>query len=109
MSVRARAVPRRRARITGRAAVLAALVAALLAAGVVPVRRYMEQRTEIEALEAQVVDLMGERAELEHQLERLRDPEYLEYLARKCLGMVKEGEIKFVAVPEGGESRPADC
>jgi cell division protein FtsB len=109
MSARARAVPRRRARITGRAAVLAALVVALLAAGVVPFRQYIEQRSQIAALEERVLDLMGERADLERQVERLRDPEYLEYLARKCLGMVKEGEIKFVTVPERGESHPADC
>jgi cell division protein FtsB len=107
--VSSQAVPRRRTRVTGRAALLAAVVVALLAAGVVPLRQYVEQRSQIESLEEQVLDLMGQREELRGQLERLRDPEYLEYLARKCLGMVKEGEIRFVAVPEGGAPRPADC
>jgi cell division protein FtsB len=82
---------------------------ALLAAGVVPLQQYLEQRSEIVSLEQQVDTLTHERTRLEHRIERLRDPEYLELLARKCLGMVKKGEIAFVAVPKGGEPHPASC
>jgi cell division protein FtsB len=104
------AVARRpRARLTGRAIILVVLVLALAAAAAVPLRQYFEQRAEIAALEQKVDDLLGQRAALEHRIERLRDPEYLEFLARKCLGMVKKGEMAFVAVPENGEPRPAAC
>ena len=109
MSTGAHAVPGRRARITPRAALLAVVMVALLAAGVVPLQQYMDQRAEIRSLEEQVDALLQQRARLEHRVDRLRDPEYLELLARKCLGMVKKGEISFVAVPEGGEPHPASC
>ena len=108
MSAGAAAAPRRR-RFTGRAAVLAAIVGALLAAGIVPLQRYFEQRGEIAALEQQVEALAEERKALEERIERFRDPAYLELLARKCLGMVRDGEIAFVAVPRGGEPRPPSC
>ena len=85
------------------------LVAVLLAAGVMPVRDYFEQRAEIEALEEQVDALDRQRDALVERIERYRDPEYLEFLARKCLGMVREGEIAFVTVPKGGEPRPPSC
>jgi cell division protein FtsB len=104
-----KAVARRRVRVTGRALVLAALVVALAAAAVVPVRQYFEQRAEIAALEEQVDALLDQKVGLEQRIERLRDPEYLEFLARKCLGMVKKGEMAFVTVPEGGQPRPASC
>jgi cell division protein FtsB len=109
VSARAAAATPRRHRFTGRAAVLAAVIVALLAAGVVPLRQYFEQRAEIAALEQQVDALLHERVALEQRIERFQDPTYLELLARKCLGMVKEGEIAFVSVPRGGEPRPPSC
>ncbi len=109
MNAGAAAAPRRRTRVTGRAVLLAALVTLLLAAGIMPVRDYFEQRAEIETLENQVSLLERERNALVDRIERFRDPEYLEFLARKCLGMVKEGEIAFLSVPKGGHPRPPSC
>jgi cell division protein FtsB len=109
VSARAAAAPRRRLRPTGRAVVLATLVGVLLAAGIVPLSDYFEQRAEIAAVERQVQALLEEREALERRIERYRDPGYLEFLARKCLGMVKRGEISYVTVPKGGEPRPPSC
>jgi cell division protein FtsB len=109
VSARAAAATPRRHRLTGRAVVLAAVILALLAAGVVPLRQYFEQRAEIAALEQQVDTLLQERVALKQRIERFQDPAFLELLARKCLGMVKEGEIAFVSVPRGGEPRPPSC
>jgi cell division protein FtsB len=109
VSARATAAPRRRLRLTGRAVVLATLVGVLLAAGIVPLSDYFEQRAEIEAVERQVQALLEEREALERRIERYKDPGYLEFLARKCLGMVKRGEIAYVTVPKGGEPRPPSC
>jgi cell division protein FtsB len=41
---------------------------------------------------------------------QLKDPAYLERLARECLGMVAPGETAFVMVPEQGPPPAAtDC
>ncbi len=100
---------RPRARITPRAAILAVLVLVLGMALAVPLRQYFEQRSEIAALERRVEELREQRDALRGEIEQLNDPTYLEQIARRCLGMVKPGEIPFVTVPENGRSRPARC
>jgi cell division protein FtsB len=110
MSSRTASVGRGRIRLTGRAALLAVMVLLLAMATVVPLRQYFEQRSQIAELEETVATLEDQRAGLSAQLRRLRDPEYLEQLARQCLGMVKPGEIRFVTVPEGGGApKPPRC
>jgi cell division protein FtsB len=100
---------RPRPRLSRRAAGLAAISLLLATAGVVPARQYMAQRAELDVLQHQIELLEGERGRLERRLDRLEDPEYLERLARECLGMVKPGEIAFVAVPEDGEGASPGC
>lgn len=104
---RARAAPR--PRLTRRAAGLAAVVALLATASVVPLRQYAEQRGELAELEREVAELRAERDRLEAEVERLQDPEFLERLARECLGMVRPGEIAIVPVPKKGEPPPDRC
>ena len=79
------------------------LVLGISAAG--PVRNYLAQRAEIDQLEQRIDSLERERTQLERELERIRDPDELEKLARECLGMVRPGEIAF-ANPDGA-SAPA--
>ena len=98
-----------RLRITPRAAVLAVIVLALGMALVVPFRQYLAQRAQIDELQRQVATLREDRAQLEHRVEQYRDPKYLERLARKCLGMVRPGEIVFAPIPEEGARRPSGC
>lgn len=101
---------RGRLRITGRAVVLAGVVLLLCIASIGVVRQFFDQRTEIDRLERQVETLVEERGDLTQQIERLHDPEYLERLARECLGMVRPGEIAFVVPNEEGEStEPTRC
>ncbi len=107
MTVRTAAAPR--PRLTARAAVLAAVVLALLVALTVPLRQYVEQRSRIAELRQQVDLLQQREALLVEEIERLEDPEHLERLARKCLGMVRPGEISFVTVPKGGKAKPPRC
>jgi cell division protein FtsB len=74
---------------------------------VVPFREYVEQRSRVSELAARVDALSKANARLEERIIQLRDPAYLERLARECLGMVKPGEIAFVTVPKkGGRSGP---
>jgi cell division protein FtsB len=109
MSARAEAPERPRLRLTPRAAVLVGIVLLLATATVVPLRQYLAQQARMDTLERRVQALQEERLQLQRELERLHDPAYLEELARKCLGMVRPGEISFVTVPEGGKPRPARC
>ncbi len=81
----------------------------LATATVVPLRQYLAQQARMDTLERRVDALQEERQQLQRELELLHDPAYLEELARKCLGMVRPGEISFVTVPEGGKPRPARC
>ncbi len=103
--------PARRARIrlTPRAAVLILVVSALLLYLVVPLRSFIAQRDRLAQLEEQARALERQNSELEDEIRRLYDPEYLERIARECLGMVRPGEIAFVVVPKSGEATPPDC
>ena len=83
--------------------VLAAVLLGLGVSAAGPVRNFLAQRAEIDRLEQRITSLERERNQLEHQLERIRDPDELERLARECLGMVRPGEIAF-ANPEGGRA-----
>lgn len=105
------AVHRPRAQLTPRAAILALVVVALLVYLVVPLRAYVAQRNRLAQLERQTQILEQQKARLAREVQMLKDPSYLERIARECLGMVKKGEIGFIVVPEGAQSqaRPADC
>ena len=103
MSARAAAGAAPRGRITARAVVLMAILLVLGISAAGPFRNYLAQREAIGQLEQRIDALERERNALEQELERIRDPDYLEQLARECLGMVRPGEIAF-ANPEGGEA-----
>lgn len=100
---------RARTRFTPRAAILAVLVVGLLFYLLVPLKEYMAQRARVQDLTSQVQTLERQNGDLERRVSQLRDPAYLERLARACLGMVKPGEIPFIIVPKGGSAPPASC
>ncbi len=103
MSARAEAGAPPRGRITVRAVVLMAILLVLGISAAGPVRNYLAQRAEIDQLEQRIDSLERERGQLERELERIRNPDELEKLARECLGMVRPGEIAF-ANPDGGRA-----
>ena len=98
-----------RPRLTPRAAILAAIVTALLVYLSVPLKTYMLQRERVSQLEQRTELLERRNAILDGRIDRLHDPQYIERLARECLGMARPGEIAFVVVPKPGTSleRPA--
>ncbi len=98
-----------RPRFTGRGAVLLAVVLILAATLVVPLRQYLGQRARMGELERKIAVLSQERGRLEGRIRDLQDPKELERIARECLGMVKPGEIAFVAVPKKGTVPEPDC
>jgi cell division protein FtsB len=110
-SAAASSVRRPRAQLTPRAAILAVAITALLIYLVVPLRTYLAQRDQLSQLQRQTQILEQQKIKLERQVQMLKDPAYLERLARECLGMVKKGEIGFIVVPAQGQAqaRPAEC
>ncbi len=99
----------RRARLTGRAVVLALIVIGLLVSAAYPVRSYLSQRAEIDGLEKQARVLEEANRRVTREIDDLRNPAYIEELARKCLGWVRPGEIGFILIPKRGAARPPTC
>jgi len=84
--------------------VLVSLVVIVLlqqAAG--PVQAWFAQRTQLATLRAEVAARQAAVSELDDQANRLKDPAYVEDLARTRLHMVKPGEQSYIVV---GGQRP---
>lgn len=96
-------------RVTPRAGLLAIACMVVLTFAVSPLRAYLGQRDQLANLGGQMRTLDGQNADLRNQAARLQDPNYLQQLARECLGMVRPGEIAFVTVPQHGKPVPPPC
>lgn len=97
----------RKSRLTFHGALLILIVAVLLAMASAPVRQALEQQGRIRRQEEKLEALEKENARLEHRLERLKDPLYLERLAREELGLVRPGEVSYVVVPAPAPTQTA--
>ena len=63
--------------------------------------KIQELRQKNQELEASVRRLQAENSAFQQEKERLEnDPEYLEQVGRKELGIVKKGEISYRLVPQ---------
>jgi cell division protein FtsB len=82
---------------------LIVVVVLLAVFSIVPVRRFLAQRTQLAQLEQRAAELERSNDELRSDIRRLHDPEYLERMARACLGMVKPGEVAFVSRSSGSD------
>ena len=98
---------RDRPRLTGRAAALIVAVAILVVMAIVPIGRYLDQRSTIADTERRAAELDTQNADLRAEISRLHDPAELERLARECLGMVGPGEVAFVM--PGRTADASDC
>jgi cell division protein FtsB len=103
VTVRTHALARPGVRPTGRAVLLVVVVVMLGVFSAVPVRAYLAQRTQLAQLEQRATELERSNEELRSNIRQLHDPEYLERLARACLGMVKPGEVAFVSRSSGSD------
>ena len=77
----------RPARLTGRAAVLAVVICAIALSLAYPVREYITQRKQIDALVAQQQVMLNQVKSLQRQEARFNDPAYIEQVARQELDM----------------------
>ncbi|MGH3737455.1 MAG: FtsB family cell division protein, partial [Micromonosporaceae bacterium] len=93
--------PRPKGRFTGRAAILALVLSALVLAYAYPVRTYLTQRAEIERLTG-AQDAQEKRiAELERDLKKWDDPEYVRAQARSRLHYIRPDEVPYVVIDSG--------
>lgn len=94
--------PGARRGFTGRAAVLALVLAALAVMLAVPARSWMAQRAEIAGLEEQVAEATARVASLQVEAERWKDPAFIAAEARRRLHFVMPGEIGYVTLGADG-------
>lgn len=119
MSTRTTATPRaaskaaptrRRVRLSLRGTVLLVVVVLILLAGIAPFQNLMAQRSQLASLKRQTAQLQARDDALQARVNQLNDPNYIEQLARQCLGMVMPGQIAFVTIPRrGAPVPPPDC
>ncbi|MFC0601377.1 FtsB family cell division protein [Streptomyces palmae] len=99
----------RRNRLTGRAALLALVLCALVVALAYPIRQYVAQRSDIAEQRRQAQQAREENERLREQKARLKDPAYIERLARERLHYVRPGETGFIMTGSGrDDGRGAD-
>ncbi|HET7736551.1 MAG TPA: septum formation initiator family protein [Nocardioidaceae bacterium] len=98
-----------RPRLTGRAAVLVLVVSVLMVSYASSFRAYLEQRTQLQQLQAEIAESNASIKELEREKERWKDPAYTEAAARKAFGWVMPGETGFTVIDENGQPlQPVD-
>jgi cell division protein FtsB len=76
---------------------------------VYPLRQYVTQQQRINQLQAKQEALAAEVARLEREKARLRDPEYVEQLAREELQMAKPGEETYVMSGDPPADQPVQA
>jgi cell division protein FtsB len=89
---------RRRPRLTGRAAVLALVVCALVAALAYPMRQFVAQRSQIDQQRAAQQQAQRQVDELLREKARWQDPAFVEAQARQRLHYAFPGETPFTSV-----------
>jgi cell division protein FtsB len=92
--------------LTPRGAVLLLVMFALAATAVYPLRQYVSQQDRIERLEAKQQALAAENVRLLAERQRLRDPAYLQQLAKRDYHLVAPGEQAWVVTGTPPSARP---
>ncbi|MYM20003.1 hypothetical protein GSY69_08505 [Brevibacterium sp. 5221] len=97
-------------RLSGRRLVLGCLVIALLAMFMPSINTGIRQAQQIHALEQDNASTRQEVGDLEKKQDSLKDPEYLQRLAREQQGYVNKGEKPYIVVDDraSAQDEPAD-
>ncbi|WP_040774818.1 septum formation initiator family protein [Rhodococcus rhodnii] len=91
---------------TGKALTLAVVVLALALTLAMPLRTYLTQRSDMQRVEAERVQLEHDLAELRELRERYDDPAYIEAEARKRLRFVRPGDTAYQVQLPGDYQEP---
>ena len=103
-----RPLPERRlpAVSTARVAVLLLVLAGLALSAVLPVRTYLEQRSQISALQRQVEQEQAGVASLQVTAAQWQDPAFVSAQARARLRLVAPGETGYIVTDSGPSAAP---
>ena len=75
----------------------------VLFVAVFPTQTYLNQKSEADALRAELDEIEAHNDALRQRAEDLEDPDAIELIAREEFGLVFPGEESYVIVPGGGE------
>lgn len=90
--------PRRRSSLTGRAAILTAVVALVFATVSLPLRDLVAQRQRIAALASQAQAASGQLAQMNDEITKWNDPNFVAVQARERLHFVLPGEVGYTVL-----------
>ncbi|WP_418062538.1 FtsB family cell division protein [Pimelobacter simplex] len=107
--VRAREEHQQKSRLTSRAAILVLVLAVLAVSYASSLRAYLQQRGNIDRLEAQISQRQSNIDDLQREKARWDDPEFVKQQARERFGYVEKGETPFVVVDQNGEPLDASA
>ncbi len=79
--------------------VLLLILGLALAMAIGPTRQLLAQRRQIAAAADALRRLETSTQHYEKQVERLKDPDYLEAKAREQMGLIRPGETSYIVVP----------
>ncbi|MEA2451631.1 MAG: hypothetical protein QOG04_341 [Actinomycetota bacterium] len=91
------------------------IVAALLILGIVgamaiqPTRQLLDQRDRISSMASELQSVQQGNAELEAQIARLNNDDYIEQRARAQIGLVRPGETTYVVMPPSKQEKQAEA
>ena len=92
-----------RPRFTNRMAILVLVLVVLVVSYASSMRAYLEQRSHINDLRAQIVSSESDIKALEREKRRWADTEYVEQQARERLGWVMPGETSYQVIDRDGK------
>jgi cell division protein FtsB len=97
-------------RLTGRAAILALVLAVLVVSYASSLRVWLEQRREISGLVSQIAASRASVHQMRQEKARWHDPAYIEAQARERFAWVLPGQIGFTVIGGGqaGDAGPLD-
>lgn len=72
-----------------------------------PTRQLLEQRDRISAVAAELERTQVTNVQLEAQIERLNNDDYIEQRAREQIGLVRPGETTYVVMPPSDHEQQA--
>jgi cell division protein FtsB len=64
-----------------------------------PTRQLLDQRARMRAASRDLAQVNESNRRLQNRIQRLKDPDYVDQLARAQSGLVKPGEIPYVVMP----------
>ncbi len=99
----------RRPRLTGRAAILVLVVAVLAVSYASSLRAYLDQRSEIRALQEEIDERSASIDDLEREKRRWNDEAFVRAQARERLSYVMPGETSYIVLDEDGEALESEA